>query len=336
LPAVFGLWLATARDDERMTYERVASFVLWLATAVSLYGIIQYTTLPGWDEAWMKAAKIVSIGAPVPYMLRPFSTLNSPGLFADFLVVALLLNLPRVRAGRVLTIVQLALVAFVLVLTMVRSDWAGLAVGVVVYIALSPSRWRNFTIVAAVGVLGFGLVSSASLLLGNSDAGKALTARFDTFENLNGDVSFNERQRYFGDTLTEAFETPLGVGLGTLGTAAKLGSAGATRDFDNGFVARFTEMGYFGTLCYLATLIGALVLGLRRWASLRGAGLLDARARAAAMIAVQAALFALDLSSDHHNALPGVLFWLAVALMPHARVAIATVAVPASPRDRAA
>ena len=84
LPAIFGFWLATSELTGTQTYDRIATFMLWCGTVVAIYGVLQFVALPQWDADWMNAAKIVSIGIAKPFMFRPFSTLNSPALFADF------------------------------------------------------------------------------------------------------------------------------------------------------------------------------------------------------------------------------------------------------------
>ena len=106
---------------------------------------------------------------------------------------------------------------------MVRSDWLGGAVGALVYVLLSPQRLRNLTVISGVAIVGFALVSNASALLGNTDAGNSISSRFSTFDNLDGDVSYNEREKYFGAVLVDALAQPFGQGLGVVGTAAKIG-----------------------------------------------------------------------------------------------------------------
>ena len=142
-----------------------------------------------------------------------------------------------------------------------------------------------------------------------------VTSRFSTLSNLNNDYSFADRQRYFAGLLTDAVSQPLGQGLGVLGTAAKLGDGGKVKDFDNGFVARFTEMGYFGMACYLLALGGmmALAVSAQRRYAMRSMPRLAAMAAAA--VAVQMMLIALDVSSDHHDALAGIAFWLTIPLV---------------------
>lgn len=316
LPMAFGLWVSTLNVATGDLYDRVASAMLWLSTPLCLYAALQFVAPPPWDVAWMMNANIASIGQPFPYQLRPFSLLNSPGIFADFLDVTIALNLPRLLSSRsTLRIAQFALCIAALALTMVRTGWLGFAVGVVTYLVLVPHRARNLAVLGAVAGIGGVLLLNAPTLLGSSAAADIITSRFSTFSNLDADYSYLDRQRYFGELLTDALETPLGTGLGLTGTAAKLGAGGQTKDFDNGFVARFTEMGYFGMLCYIGTLLAMIALAFSVWRRAQAAGSVKRASIAAAVVAVQVMLLALDISSDHHNAFGGVAFWLTIGLV---------------------
>jgi putative inorganic carbon (HCO3(-)) transporter len=315
LPMFFGLWVATLDVAPEALSDRVAAIALWIATALALYAVFQYVALPDWDKAWMQNAQILSIGIPVPFQFRPFSTLNAPGPFADFLVAVLLLNLPRLKRPSWLQLVQIMLVVGVLVLTMVRTAWLAAVVGVFAYLLMSPNRAKNLAIFSLVGAVCALLVLNAGVLLGNDQAGSDLTRRFQTLGDLQNDSSYNVRQAYFGDTLQTALSQPTGGGLGLLGTAAKLGSSQAVVDFDNGYIARLTEMGYFGTACYLATLAAALVLSWRYWDGARRRGSSREAAFGAAVFALQLTLAFGDTSSDHHNQFMGIFFWLSLALI---------------------
>jgi len=315
IPLAFALWLAASDEPASLVYRRIAATMLGLATALAAYAFYQFAAPPPWDLAWMQRTKLVSIGIPAPFLFRPFSTLNAPGPFADFLIVAILLNLPRLRGANALRFAQLALCLGALGITLVRADWLALLVGTAAYVVLSPGKARNLTVVAVLAIVAGLFIANAPALLGSSRAGLDLQRRLDTLSDLQSDTSYRERQRYFGDALTTAVDQPTGEGLGVIGTAAKLGNAGSTVDFDNGFIARFTEMGYFGTACYLATLVTTLTLAFRRWRALSQAGLRDDAGVAAACVAIQLAFFLLDVSSDHHEQLGGLFYWLSLALI---------------------
>jgi putative inorganic carbon (hco3(-)) transporter len=315
LPMFFGLWVATLDVAPEALSERVAAIALWIATPLALYAVFQYVALPAWDAEWMRNTQIISIGTPAPFQFRPFSTLNAPGPFADFLVAVLLLNLPRLKRLSGLQLAQIMLLVGVLVLTMVRTAWIATALGVFVYLLMSPNRAKNLAIFSLVGAVCTLLVLNAGVLLGNDQAGSDLSRRFETLSNLQTDSSYNVRQGYFGDQLQTALSQPTGGGLGLLGTAAKLGANQQVVDFDNGYVARLTEMGYFGTACYLATLIAGLVLAWRYWNDARRRGSPREAAFGAAVFALQLTLAFADISSDHHNQFSGIFFWLSLALV---------------------
>jgi putative inorganic carbon (HCO3(-)) transporter len=317
LPAFFGLWLATTRVRPEDLYLRVASFMILSSTALSLYAVIQFVTGPPWDMAWLEATRLINIGLPAPFTFKPWSTMNNPGVFGDYLIIAMVLNLPRVRLSRPLLVAQMIFVLSLLILTQIRSDWLGFAVGLVTYVALSPNRLRNLTVLCGVAMLSTILIANASLLLGNSDAGNKISSRFNSLGDLNGDQSYDVRQQYFGDYLTEAIRTPVGQGLGVIGTAGKLGSSGDTVDFDNGYIARFTEMGYFGMACYLLAVFAGLAYTSRRYLIFRRAGDTRLAGIAAVAICIQMILIGLDLSIDHHTGFSGLFFWMSLAIVPH-------------------
>ena len=225
------------------------------------------------------------------------------------------LNLPRLKGANAPRLLQLGICVVVLLLTQVRSGWLGMIVALAVFVALSPNKARNLFMVGGFAVILAAFVANASALFGSNEAGDLLQHRLDTTSNLGVDPSVQNRQQYLGDTLGAALREPVGSGLGTLGTAAKLGGGGATVDFDNGDVARLVEMGWFGTACYFVAVLGALALTFSRWRAHARAGEKRLEGMCAAAVALQAALVVLDVSSDHHNALAGVFFWTVLALV---------------------
>lgn len=329
LPAIFGLWVASLPIPGHVLYEKTAAFLLWSATALSVYGIFQYITLPAWDQQWMLNTNIVSIGVAAPFQFRPYSTLNAPDTFAYFLAFTILLNIPRIKFSNRLAFAQIVFLVATLGLTMVRAGWTAFLVGLITFILLSPDRARKLTMVVGVALVCGLLITNAGALLGSSQAGNGLDARFQTFTDLSNDTSFNDRLKYYGGPLVLAAQQPMGEGLGLLGTAAKLGASGTVADFDNGYIARFTEMGWFGTACYLLALGLALRLSWQRWREFTRSGQRELAAFAASIAAVQMALMWLDVAGDHHDSLAGVFFWLTLALAAVHPTAVArTLRVP--------
>jgi hypothetical protein len=315
LPMFFGLlpigWRAI---DGLALYERIASFALKLSVPIALYAFYQYVAPPPWDLFWLEQTHLVSVGIAEAFGFRPFGTLNAPGPFADFLVFILILNLPRVRGAKVWRGFAIALDVAALAMTLVRADWIALAIAVVVFVALSPRKVANLSAIGVVALVVGLFAGNASTIFG-SDQADGISERFTSLGDITTDVSFVERQRLFGEALSNAIAEPTGEGLGVLGTAAKLGSGGATVDFDNGYIARFTELGYFGMAAYLAAILAMFAVTARRWWVLNRAGDAQAASIAAAALGLQAALIFLDTSSDHHSLLSALFFWLAFGLV---------------------
>ncbi|MFM7603245.1 MAG: O-antigen ligase domain-containing protein, partial [Pseudanabaena sp.] len=90
-PVIFGyhLYVNWRRYPE---YSKVIQKIfLWGCLIVGVYGIYQYVVAPEWDRLWLVGSKMdSSAGSPVPYGMRVWSTLNSPGPFADMMATALL------------------------------------------------------------------------------------------------------------------------------------------------------------------------------------------------------------------------------------------------------
>jgi O-antigen ligase len=202
-----------------------------------------------------------------------------------------------------------------LVLTNVRSAWLAVAVGVVAYLVLSPKRAKAFGALAAVGLVSVVLLLNASTLLGNATITQSLQSRFDSLGNVDEDESVSARRAESNFAMHQGLEEPLGQGLGTVGGAVKLGDTGAGQlVLDNGYLSRFLEMGVAGFICYVATLAGGVIFGVRALVlgfTTRNPGL---QQLAVTSVTVQCALAGLDLSSDYHSGLPGMFFWIALGL----------------------
>ena len=315
LPMCFGVYVSTLNITMEALYERIASYALALSVPIALYAIYQYAVPPPWDLYWIQQTNLVSVGIATPFGFKPFGTLNGPGSYADFIIGVVILNLPRFRFGNFLRTGAIALNIVTLALTLVRTDWISLILALLAFVALSPRKAQNLSAIAVVSIILVVFSANAAALFGNSQVGIDLQNRFGSLTTLETDRSYRDRQEYFGDALSTAASQPTGEGLGVVGVAAKLGAFGATLNFDNGYIARFTEMGYFGTAVYLATIGFVFVCTFRRWRSLSRSGDRAGAAIAAAIVAMQVSLLFGDVSSDHHNQLSGVLFWLSFAIL---------------------
>ena len=167
LPIAFGLWVATRPEDSETWYRRISKTLIVLAFITGLYGIIQYMFMPAWDVAWMESVQIKEFGLPIPYEVRVFSMLNSPATFAQFLVIATIMFLPRLtfRNGFLLLPVFTGIV-----LSLLRASWVVLPFSIITFSFLTSRRKQLLTGVATF--IGVGILAIVvSTTLGGSDVG---------------------------------------------------------------------------------------------------------------------------------------------------------------------
>lgn len=311
IPAIAGLWVATqGRVSGEVAFRRIARALLWMGTLSSLYGILEFVAPPAWDLFWLRNADIPSAGAPEAFSFRIFGTLNSQGPFADFLAIVLMMNLDGMRLRRPVSLAAIGICVLALAFSLVRSAWIAFAVGLCLYLILSHGRWRAIAalpvLLAFIAIPVFALSSS----YGDEHTTSVVVDRVNTLTNLQNDDSGNERFGLIDYAFRRASVHPAGEGLGVIGLGTKLTNERLLLEgFDNGYLARFVEMGYVGGLAYGLVVFGALGLVLRRWWKTDP---LETRGREIFVLAAaaQIALLALDLASDAHNAVTGVLFWI--------------------------
>ncbi|WP_244592684.1 O-antigen ligase family protein [Azospirillum palustre] len=260
VPVTLGLYVALHWPLYPQIRDAVLrAFVLGLAL-VGGYGLIQYFFMPAWDARWLINVGMTNQGMPLPMQVRVFSTLNSSGPLA-FLLVTGLAVLPAARG--ILVPIAGALTLGSLLLSLVRAAWlAGLFTFAWLLLTM-PGRHRLRLV--AVGV---GLVLCSLPLLSVPLVNQAIVSRFDTLNSMENDRSYQERQEFYGRFLIQALTEVRGAGLGTIDTATKLtnedGQLGAMAFFDSGILRVPYELGWPGTLGYVAGIIALTVGMLRR------------------------------------------------------------------------
>jgi len=318
VPLLAGLWVINASLNRRELFATLTTASLSFGTIVSLYGLYQFAAPPAWDVLWVHNSGLISVGTPEPFQLRIFSTLNSPATLGAFLVFTILSSLHRVTAKRIWLLIPLVLCTLALGLSLVRAAYLALALGVVVYSICSTQRRQLIALGSVLAALVVIAALSLPILFGGQTAGTdRLTSRVSSFNNLQRDPSAVSREEQTATALHEAVSEPLGQGLGTVGTSARLTNAsGETAVLDNGYISRWLELGIVGFPAYLFAVISALFFTVRRWLRARqsrGAHEDELNLMATA-IAVQVALIGTEIAGDAHNELGGVYFWFMVGL----------------------
>ncbi len=299
-PPIYGMWLYGEAKREDRLIETVAMVSMVLVPAMGLYGFWQYIDPPVWDRFWMTFTVIASIGQPEPFMVRVFSTMNAPAGYATFTAAGLLLV--GFRKTRLWAVLAAAPSVLGLMLSMYRTAWIGLAIGVIVGL-FHQETWRRAAILLiAVPVLGAGAIAF-------TPAGEALQERLQTFGSVTEDSSGLERLSEYADLLNADSGTLVGHGFGTVDVM----QAGA-KALDGQFIVSWFTFGL------IAGIVGTVAV---IWAGLQGArsawrtGSLSGMTTAAVLLCLLVQLPLATISSSEI----GFLFWSFAAIGAAARSA---------------
>jgi putative inorganic carbon (hco3(-)) transporter len=251
VPFLAFTYVSVSNFDSDIRDKWLRSFT-YLAVIVAVYGIYQYLVLPPWDKFWMINSEMNSIGLSEPQKFRLFSFLNSPGPAGVFLGLALAVMTVQKR-WRAFGIIGMMIVAFALLLTLVRVGWIAYVVMILSYFV--RSHLKSKVKLLALGVVIF---LAYTFILPILPGANNVTSRIETFGSLEEDHSFNERLSFSSGILSQVVSNPVGKGLGSSGLGAKLTSNTDTlAAFDNGYLnllytfglplglAVITILGYF-------------------------------------------------------------------------------------------
>ena len=304
-PLLFGLHLALEwRRFPRMR-SVLTNIALWGMVVTSAYGLYQFIDPPAWDRVWVYNAEMYSVGLPVPFLIRVFSTMNAPASFAAFLIFAVLVGLPAPQRWKFFA---LALGLTMLLLTKTRSAWGAFLVGALVLQLRQPLRSlpRQWIALAVVLLLAAPAITHPRVL-------KAVAGRAASLSRLEEDRSYRERLQITSYVVQRLKRNPAGEGLGQIGSAGKLRAsnvgtgAGAVTALDSGPLEVFSVMGWMGGALFTLAMIGLLIPIARERRGRRDA--VTNGATAAVVALLTASLF-----GNVFNGVSGVMFWSAVGL----------------------
>ncbi|MFL5617290.1 MAG: O-antigen ligase family protein [Gemmatimonadaceae bacterium] len=302
-PLLFGLHLALEWRRFPRWRSVFTNVALWGMVVTSAYGLYQFVDPPAWDRVWVYNAEMYSVGLPVPFLIRVFSTMNAPASFAAFLMFAVLIGLPAPQRWKFLA---LALGLTMLLLTKTRSAWAAFLVGALVLQLRQPLRTlpRQWIALAVVLLLAAPAITHPRVL-------KAVAGRAASLSRLEEDRSYRERMQITKYVVQRLERNAAGEGLGEIGSAGKLtgsnGRKGSVTALDSGPLEVFSVMGWMGGALFTLAIAGILIPIVRERRARRDA---VTNGAAAAVIALLTASF----FGNVFNGVSGVMFWSAVGL----------------------
>jgi putative inorganic carbon (HCO3(-)) transporter len=252
VPILVLVYVNVCQFDSNVRDKWLRSFS-YFGVIIAVYGIYQYIVLPPWDEFWMINAKMNSIGLPNPQNFRVFSLLNSPGPTGVFLGLALAIMTVQ-KKWRACGMIGIMIVAFALLLTLVRVGWIAYIIMIIAYFIRAQLK-SKIQLLALSVILTLAFVFVLPILPGANN----VASRINTFSSLEEDHSLNERLSFSNNILSEVLTNPIGKGLGSSGLGAKLTSNTDTLvAFDNGYLNIFYTFGLplglaiFAIFMYLA------------------------------------------------------------------------------------
>ena len=265
----------------------------WGLLITGIYGIVQYLTAPEWDRFWIIQTKLLTNGTPEPLGIRVFSTMNSPGPFANVLLAGLLIlltndNFLRVPASAV------GYLSFLL--SLVRSAWIGWFLGLLSLLSALKPRLQMQLFITII-VMALCVVPLTTI----EPFAKIINSRVESLTNLKKDTSFNERSALYDRNLNLAFSNGLGNGIGGKYIVNDKGLLQEVT-LDSGILDVFFTLGWFGAVPYFTGIAIALFNLLKS-----SEGRSDAFASATRAISL--GILSQMLFANVMLALTGVVFW---------------------------
>jgi len=244
-PIVLAMFVFSYNNSYLDITKSVTSTFLIAIPLLSLYGLYQFLVLPPWDELWMRNIPMTSNGQPYPMRLRVFSTMNSPMIYAPVTVTGMLLLLAR---GSFISVLSASIGLIGLGLSLVRSAWGALFIGVIVLAVLAVKYDPRRAVWLVIGTIF--AVCCLMVAVPMFSLEERLLSRIETITSLANDISFVERQAFYANTLGTVLDNIIGTGLGGVGLAQALTSGGADAElaFDSGVLEIPMVLGWFGAV----------------------------------------------------------------------------------------
>lgn len=294
-PPLFGLHLYLRWRLYQQHKRAIQRTFLWAVLLLGAYGIYQYVVPPAWDRLWLEHM-LSDIGAeafgrPEPFEVRVWSTLNSPGVFANVLMAGLLL-LFSIRSRIKPLAIGVGYSAFLL--SLVRTSWLGWLVGLAVLARNSKGRQIPRLLLSLVL-----LPLLVSPLMLNPQIATVVTDRLQTLQSTRQDESFQDRSDEYRALLANLAADPFGEGLSNAETFH-----GYT--MDSGIILMLYFCGWIGAALFLT----GIALCVRSMAS----GADSADPTAPIYRAVVVAMILELLSGNTFTGAAGAILWICIGL----------------------
>lgn len=293
-PLLFGLHLCVNWPQYEQHRSAILHTFLWGVLVMGIYGVYQFLTPAGWDRLWLENVIAngtgISFGQPDSLLVRVFSTLNSPGPFANTMMVGVfflfLVRSPLKPAAAIAGYTSF-------LLSIVRTAWLSWIVGLLWILKNSRPRVM-IRVVLSIGLL----VACLLPLLSDPRLATVIGDRMKTFTDLEHDDSYGARMEMYRILTADAIDNPFGYGLKNLEVSHGVG-------VDSGILAALFSLGWLGGLLFAA---GVLSLFFRKTP---GAERDEFRQVAKA---IMIAILVQIIGGNVFIGVNGILFWMSVGI----------------------
>jgi len=240
-PLLFGLHLYLNWERYEEYRAAITRTFLWGVLILGLYAIYQFLLPPEWDRYWLVNASFNSLspsfGQPESLLIRVWSTLNSPGPFANIMMVGLL-SLFVIRSPLKAPAFAVGFLSFLL--SGVRTAWLSWIVGLI-WVLKRTKAQSSVRIILSLMVLLACLLAFAN----DTTLAPVIVDRLKTFTDLHHDESFGARVEMYRVLVNDAIENPFGHGLKNLETARNI-------PVDSGVLVMLFSLGWLGVGLFAA------------------------------------------------------------------------------------
>ncbi len=287
-PLTFGFHLLVNWQNFPSYYQNIQRTFVWGILVMGIYGIIQYLLAPEWDCLWLINSGMTSSGgAPVPFGIRVFSTMNSAEPFSAVMSAGLLLlfNKPEV-----LNLFASGVGLLALLLSLVRSAWIGWLAGLLT-LSSSLKVKTQIRLVITISIMALIIFPLTTL----EPFSKSINDRVESLSNIQEDDSYRVRTETLSNTSDYAFANLLGDGINS-------------QSYDSALLSSLINLGWFGSICYFAGML-PFILKLFQY-SKGNSNLFTATARAV----VISCLIRIPVNGTSIGGVGGLLLWSFLAL----------------------
>ncbi len=292
-PIFFGFHVFINWRDYPAYRQNIMRTFTWCVLITGTYGVVQYLIAPAWDCFWIIKTALVTNGKPEPLGIRVFSTMHSPGPFANVILAGLLLLF---NSQGVLRIPASVAGYLSFLLSLLRSAWGGWIVGMLTLLTSLKARLQMRLIITML-VMVLCVLPLATV----EPFSKIISDRLGTITDIKNDTSYADRSARYNEKLNLALSNVLGNGIGSIYFVNERGVLEQVV-LDSGILDMFFTLGWFGAIPYLGGL-ALLVINLFRGHEGRNDTFLSA-ARA-----IGIAIFSQLWLGSNMLALSGVILW---------------------------